>query len=560
MGKTPLRVLIVEDSEDDSVLILRELRRSGFAPASQRVETPEAMRLALSQQPWDVVISDYSMPRFSGLAALSTLRESDLDLPFIVVSGNIGEEVAVDAMKAGAHDYVMKENLARLGPAVQRELQEVQVRKAKEQAETRSTQLYKETRLQANKLAALLEIGSDISSTLDLAAVLRRIARHAGELLDVDETDIYFLDERNARLRPIVSLGNYEEETLALPLKMGEGIVGWIAQSGVAEVINHAERDPRAVQIPGTPVEPNALVCAPLIYGGHVRGVMSLGRTNPKKDFTQADLDFLVSLARQAAIAIENARLYADEQQRTEELARALEQQRDLDRLKDQFIQNVSHELRTPVTIIQGYAELLESGDLGHLLPEHKEPISIIARRAQSLRKLVDDLTTILQTQARGFGRLPVNLTKMVHDVMADFQPVAEQSGLRIAAYVEPGLPAFRGNYDYLRRMMDNLVDNAVKFTPPGGDVSIAVSHKARDLFIKVKDTGVGIPENQLERIFERFYQVDGGIARKYGGTGLGLALVKEIAASHDGRVTVRSQEGMGSEFCVQLPFKRSAG
>ncbi len=131
----PLRVLIVEDSEDDTLLLLRELRRGGYEPAFERVETPEAMRAALEKQEWDIVISDYILPNFSGLAALTLLRESGLDLPFIIVSGNIGEDIAVGAMKAGAHDYIIKGNLARLVPAVERELRDAEGRREARRAE-----------------------------------------------------------------------------------------------------------------------------------------------------------------------------------------------------------------------------------------------------------------------------------------------------------------------------------------------------------------------------------------------------------------------------------------
>src|ERR1043166_180776 len=131
----PLRVLLVEDQENDALLVLRALRAGGFQPESKRVDTPEAMSLALAEGPWDIVISDYSMPKFNGTAALALLRESGLDLPFIVVSGTIGEDVAVAMMKAKAHDYLMKGHLARLAPAVERELQDAEQRRQRRRAE-----------------------------------------------------------------------------------------------------------------------------------------------------------------------------------------------------------------------------------------------------------------------------------------------------------------------------------------------------------------------------------------------------------------------------------------
>lgn len=131
----PLRVLIVEDSEDDAALLERELRRGGYEPVAKRVETAKAMSAELKRQEWDIVISDYVLPSFSGPEALNLLKEAGLDLPFIVISGKIGEDTAVEAMKAGAHDYIMKDRLTRLIPAIQRELEEATVRGARKQAE-----------------------------------------------------------------------------------------------------------------------------------------------------------------------------------------------------------------------------------------------------------------------------------------------------------------------------------------------------------------------------------------------------------------------------------------
>src|SRR5579871_5954523 len=132
---TPLRVLIIEDMEDDVLLVLRELQLGGYDVTHTCVETASALRAALATQEWDIIISDYSMPQFSGLAALCIVQEMDLDLPFIVLSGTVGEDVAVETMKAGAHDYLMKNNLRRLIPAVKRELREANVRRARRQAE-----------------------------------------------------------------------------------------------------------------------------------------------------------------------------------------------------------------------------------------------------------------------------------------------------------------------------------------------------------------------------------------------------------------------------------------
>src|SRR5574341_130448 len=164
-----LRILLVEDSEDDALLLLRELKRGGYEPRYERVETPDAMREALANREWDIVISDYVLPSFSGLAALEVLNESGLDLPFIIVSGNIGEDIAVGAMRAGAHDYIIKGNLARLVPAVERELRDAVVRRERRETEKRITvtnsllKLYTQKFSQKEYLDAVVKLVRDWS-------------------------------------------------------------------------------------------------------------------------------------------------------------------------------------------------------------------------------------------------------------------------------------------------------------------------------------------------------------------------------------------------------------
>jgi PAS domain S-box-containing protein len=160
----PLRILIVEDSEEDALLLLMELRRNGYEPESERVETREAMKEALQRREWDVVISDYVMPKFSGLEALTTLKESGLDLPFIIVSGNIGEDIAVEAMRAGAHDYILKGNLKRLVPAVERELRDAETRRSRKRVE--------EERI---RLAAAVESAVDAVVITDPCGIIRYV-------------------------------------------------------------------------------------------------------------------------------------------------------------------------------------------------------------------------------------------------------------------------------------------------------------------------------------------------------------------------------------------------
>ena len=182
--KQPLQVLVIEDSEDDAALLGIELRRAGYAPVCHQVETPEALTSALDRQSWDLVIADYRLPRFDGLAALALVKGKGLDLPFIIVSGYITEEAAVAAMKAGAHDYVMKDKLARLGPAVERELREAEVRRERRRAEEALRRVYEELEQRVEQRTAELN-----TANVRLHAAIAERRRLEYELLEITEKE-----------------------------------------------------------------------------------------------------------------------------------------------------------------------------------------------------------------------------------------------------------------------------------------------------------------------------------------------------------------------------------
>jgi len=170
------------------------------------------------------------------------------------------------------------------------------------------------------------------------------------------------------------------------------------------------------------------------------------------------------------------------------------------------------------------------------------------------LGKLVEDIMGILEVERQELRCEPVDLAQLIRTSLADFEPAAVQAGLRLVAELEPDVPDISGDLIALRRVLDNLVGNALKFTPAGGCVTVRLSRDRSMVKLQVADTGIGVPSDQLDRIFERFYQVDGSMTRKYGGVGLGLALVKSIIEAHGGQVTAASQVGVGTTFTVLLP------
>ncbi len=421
-----------------------------------------------------------------------------------------------------------------------------------------NAQLYEQTQRHAELLSALVEIERRISESLDLTTVLERIAQSAKDVLHTADSEVYMLAEDGETLNAIVALGEFADAVKAKPQRIGQGVVGYVAQSGVAEMVNELEHDPRSQDIPETPNEHEALLCAPLILRGQLLGVMVVTRVGEEPPFEYADFEFFKGLAAQAAVAIENARLYDSERRRAVELARSLDKQRELDRLKNEFIQNVSHELRTPLAIIRGYAELLAGGDLGKLTDDQLKGAAVIARRSIMLSKMLDDLLVILSAETGKMDRTPVDMVSLARTTLVDFEVQAKKAKLTLSSRIQSSLAPVLGDAAHLRRMLDNLLSNALKFTLAGGEISLALYARDSNVILEVSDTGVGISPEHLSRIFERFYQVDGSTTRRHAGVGLGLALVKEIAVTHGGDVRVSSTVGKGTTFRVSLPTMQS--
>jgi signal transduction histidine kinase/response regulator of citrate/malate metabolism len=435
-----------------------------------------------------------------------------------------------------------------------------------QRAEEKIQRLNEDLECRARELAALNQASQIMASTLDPDVLIRLVIEQVKSLLDVEAASVLLcssaLDKagvpknKSSELAFVAVTGPASEDLLGLKLPVTTGIAGWVIRETKPVLIADAQSDPRFHQgiDAVTGMTTRSLLAVPLISKGAALGVIEAINTTPGA-FDQHDLELLEALTSSAAIAIENARLYATEQQRAAALARALEQQRRLDRLQREFIQNVSHELRTPLALIRGHAETLENGWLGDLQAEQKESISVIARRALMLTKMVNDIINVLEVEQRELMREPIDLDALVRACLAEFRAAAERADLVLIPEIAPGLPQVSGDPLALRRVLDNLVGNALKFTPAGGRVTVQVYCSGETARLQVADTGIGIPDEHLGRIFERFYQVDGSPTRKYGGMGLGLALVKELVEAHGGQIAVESEVGRGSTFTVTLPI-----
>ena len=243
-------------------------------------------------------------------------------------------------------------------------------------------------------------------------------------------------------------------------------------------------------------------------------------------------------------------------QRYAEELANANEELKSLDRMKDEFLSNVSHELKTPLVSIMGYGQIFFNETLGTLNDQQKKAINTVLRNSERLRRLIDSLLFISRADARTieYQIEKLQIAEIIDNVINDMYLQIEEKGLTIEKDVPDNLPLINGDKARLSDMLTNLFDNSIKFTPSGGRIILNAYEEADNLHIGVKDTGIGIPKELIPNLFQRFYQIDASIRRRYGGTGVGLYISKNIVEAHNGKIWVESEEGGGTTVHVNLP------
>src|SRR5579883_1407827 len=500
-----LHVLVVEDSEDDMLLLLRELRRGGYTLDSLQVQTHAEMRLALDQQTWDIVIADYTLPEFSAPAALKLLQEQQLDLPFIIVSGTIDEETAVSAMKAGAHDFITKSNLARLLPAVERELREAEERQKRHEAERALRESEERFRqLAENVIESVFWIADPIAAKfIYVSPAYEYIWERPGERLytTLEEWLESIHSEDRQRIQTNffkqALAGYYNEEYRII---RPDGSVRWIHDRGFP--IQDASGTPYRV----------------------------VGIATDITDKKRLETQFYRA-------------------QRLESLGT--------------LASGIAHDLNNVLTPILTISQLLRL-DQSKLDERSLEMLQMLEDSARRGANMIKQILTF--TRGTGGECSPVAIAPLLQEVINIVQKTFPQS-IRIRQTI-PNQQPWRVSADstYLHQVFMNLCVNARDAMPNGGTLSFAIEQCYVDqaftqtnldaqvgnyVVVTIADTGTGIPSDVRDHIFEPFFTTKAPGQ----GTGLGLSTALGIVKNYGGFLQVNSDLGRGTQVKVYLPI-----
>ena len=417
-----------------------------------------------------------------------------------------------------------------------------------------NARLFEETNHRLAETRLLQEIMQDAASTLDFDQVLERTIEALHRTLGIEYLNFALPDEGGTVLVTHPSMIGFSPSEGYFCLPLDESVMGQVYQTEEPVLIPDVRKVPYYFE--GTSKVRSELA-VPVKVAGRVIAVLN-AESPLLAAFDEDDLRLFTAIAAQLGVVLENTRLYQTLQERTEELSQAYEELRELDHLRTELVQNVGHELRTPLTLIMGYVELLLAGDLGEIHNDQRAALQIVRKRTDTLAHLIHNLT-MLQTMPReALVLVPVSAVAVVRHAMTGFQHFAEEAGITFREELPSELPPVPGDQEQLELAFSHLVDNAVKFSPDGGTITLrAWADKAR-VYVSITDEGIGITLDHLDNIFERFYQVDGTPRRRFGGMGIGLAVVWEIVKAHGGTVSVESEPGKGSTFTVALSRART--
>lgn len=402
------------------------------------------------------------------------------------------------------------------------------------------------------RLNQLVEVSLVINSTLELRSLLTVIMDHAAEITGAESASVMLYDRNANQLRFVASTTTnpVTKELLNIPVPLEGSLAGTILRENRAIVLDDVSTDPRHYRAADdqSGFDTRSLLGVPMRYKDHVIGVLE-SVNKIEGQWTEDDRRSLLVLASQAAIAIQNAQM-------VEQTRRAYNELDQLDKLKNDFIAIASHELRTPLSVILGYATFLKEEGQGDVSAH----AGAVLNSALRMRNLIEDMTNLryLKMGEAELKREHIPLAALFQAAQSDVQSMVEAKGHKFEVTIPDISLVVAVDRVKFGMALTNLLNNAIKFTPGGGQITLSSDRKPNAVWIKVEDTGVGIPQDQLERIFEEFHQVEDHMTRRHGGMGLGLSIAKALIEAHGGRIWAESGgTGQGSTFYINLPLPK---
>ncbi len=397
-----------------------------------------------------------------------------------------------------------------------------------------------------DNLNRLVEINQILNSELELKQQLKFMLSTAVDILACEASSLMFYDEENHLLKFTVSIGAESDELESIPIPLEGSIAGSIFTKNQPMVVNDVPNEPNHYTVveERTGYEVRSLLGVPVNIRDQTIGVLE-GLNKLEGEFNDHDVQLLSLVSAQAAVAINNVRIIDELQKANEELRKA-------DKLKADFMAVASHELRSPLGIILGYATFLKEEAEGEL----SELAETVHTAAMRLRTLLEDMTNmnLLHTGATELRLQNIRIQSMISDVFDEISQMAKARDYQLDL-IMPSEDLWVSADERLQKVFENLVNNAMRFTPPNGEIAIRVSATEEEILVEIQDSGIGIDPQEVERIFEYFYQIEHHMRRRYEGLGLGLAIARGMVELHQGRIWAESDgPGKGSTFKVQLP------
>ena len=407
------------------------------------------------------------------------------------------------------------------------------------------------------EIQLLNRLGGLFTSSLSLNENIEAMLSATSRMVEFDAATVFLLNEGSRELTACATYPHSDMVPHIARFVLGEGILGYAVEQLETLNIADATQDPR-FKILDQSRSPRALMVQPLATPQRVVGAMTISRQRVDP-FTELDAAILKVITNQAAIAIDNGRLYEQLQAHLGELETANAQIAEVSRLKSEFLANMSHELRTPLNAILGFSELLRDDLAGKITEKQKKDcLDNIYNSGRHLLSLINDVLDLTKIEA---GRMDLvyeefGVDSAVREVMNVVRSLAVKKDIEMTTAVDPPDVLLIADKNKFKQVLYNLLSNAIKFTPPSGKVVLKASADDQSLTLTVRDSGIGIPKELQHKIFGAFYQVQSSSSREYPGTGLGLALTKKLVELHGGSIGFESVPNQGTTFTVQLPLR----